>query len=454
MRNKVLKKHIPAICVVVFLVALAAGIPALRVVFAHASAVNGRNSVPDSLMSTTPLASSSATVTATTTATATVTATTTPTVTATDTESSMSYVPACAPVPSGFARCLAMVSTTTVQPTFAVLAAHTNLATGGGVAAPAALPTGSAAPYSPAALHNAYNLPTMATSMQTIGIVDAFDNPNAESDLATYRSMFGLPACTTANGCFSKVNQTGGTTYPTANASWGVEISLDLDMASAICQNCHILLVEASSASSVNLGTAVNEAAALGANEISNSYGSLEAAGENANCSAFYTHPGVAMTASSGDAGPAINFPANCPDVTGVGGTTLNPNGTETAWNTSATRGAGGGCSAQIAIPTWQVPTVTNCANRAVSDVSADADPNTGVFIFDSAQGGGLQVGGTSASAPIIAATFALAGGTAGNASSALIPWMKSNAGCLNVVGGVPYAFQTGLGSPNGITCF
>ena len=414
-----MKRYFQVVCVAIFLIALAVGIPSLRIILAHASPA-----------STSATSSSS-------------------------TSSSMSYVPACSAVPAGFVRCLAMVSTTTVQPTFAAPTMHPNFAPGGGTAAPAALPTGSAAPYSPTALHNAYNLPTTAAGVQTIGIVDAFDDPNAESDLATYRSMFGLPACTTANGCFKKVNETGGTTYPTPNTGWGTEISLDLDMASAICQNCNILLVEANAASFNDLGAAVNEAAALGANEISNSYGAPEAAGEDAVCNSFYNHPGVAVTASSGDAGLGVNFPAVCPNVTSVGGTTLNTNGTETAWNTSANEGAGGGCSTQIPIPTWEVQTVTNCANRAVSDVSAVADPNTGVFVFDTfGQGGGLQIGGTSASAPIIAATFALAGGTAGSASSASIPWMKSNAGCLNAVGGQTYAFQTGLGSPNGIACF
>jgi subtilase family serine protease len=267
--------------------------------------------------------------------------------------------------------------------------------------------------------------------------------------------MFGIPACTTANGCFKKANQTGGTTPPTTNTSWGVEISLDLDMASAICQNCHLLLVEANSATVADLGTAVDEAAALGANEISNSYGAAEAAGNSTTCNQFYNHPGVAVTASSGDFGLGVESPANCPNITSVGGTTLNTNGTETVWNTSATEGAGGGCSTQIAIPTPEVQTVTNCAMRAVSDVSAVANPNTGVFVEDTfGQGGGLQVGGTSASSPIIAAVFALAGGTANAANSASVPWTNRNNGCLNTVGGVTYAFQTGLGSPNAIACF
>jgi len=349
---------------------------------------------------------------------------------------------------------MAMMSTTTVQPTFATPVAHPMLAGGG--ATPAAA-TGSAAPYGPTALHNAYNLPmTTATSQnQTVAIVDAFDDPNAETDLATYRSMFGLPACTTANGCFQKVNQTGGATPPAPNAQWAVEISLDLDMASAVCTNCKILLVEATSNSFTDLGTAVNEAVTLGATAVSNSYGGTEVAGDVAGCSQFYSHAGVVVTASSGDASLSLNSPADCPNVVAVGGTTLNPNGTETAWNTSATAGAGGGCSAQIPLPTWQVQTVTNCAMRAIADVSAVADPNTGVFVEDTyQQGGGLQVGGTSASSPLVAAVYALAGGTPNATSAAMVPWANHANNCLNVVGGTTYGFQTGLGSPNGLNCF
>ncbi len=369
--------------------------------------------------------------------------------------SSLSYAPACPAVPRGFARCLALVSTTTVQPTFATPVAQESVATTGNAPSPNALPPGSAAPYSPTALHNAYSLPTKAATVQTIAIVDAYDDPKAEADLAKYRSMFGLSACTTANGCFRKVNQAGGKTPPTSDSGWGLEISLDVDMASAICQNCHILLVEASSASLADLGTAVNEAAALGANEISNSYGGNEGASDASNCNSFYNHPGIAVTASSGDSGPGVGNPANCPDVVGVGGTTLNSNGSETSWNTSSTEGAGGGCSTQIAIPSWEVRTVTKCTRRAVSDVSAVADPATGVYVYDTFnKGGGLRVGGTSASAPIIAATFALAGGTAGDASAAIVPWTNRTQGCLNKVGNATYAFQSGLGSPKGIACF
>src|SRR5262249_51816716 len=145
--------------------------------------------------------------------------------------SAMSFIANCPPATEGRMTCLSLRSTTTVAPTFAKL----NNATALGAVVPNAKATGSKAPYGPAALHNAYNLPLMAPTPQTIAIIDAFDDPNAEKDMNTYRQMFGIPACTTANGCFKKVNQTGGTTFPAPNAGWAGEISLDLDMVSAIC---------------------------------------------------------------------------------------------------------------------------------------------------------------------------------------------------------------------------
>jgi subtilase family serine protease len=428
-----LKKYLPTITVILLLASIAIGIPTSHLFAAHAAspAMGEHHS----------------------------TGTVTPTSSASNTAAPMSYAAACSSAPAGYARCLAMVSTRTVKPTFAQVKAHTNRFSRSvsASAAPAIIAnaTGSAAPYSPTALHNAYNLPTTAPTPQTVAIVDAFDDPNAEADLATYRSTFGLSACTTDNGCFRKVNQTGGTTYPAANTTWGMEISLDLDMVSAICQNCNILLVEANSASFTNLGAATNEAATLGANEISNSYGNAEFVGEVTYCQMFYNHPGIAITASTGDNGLGVKFPSSCPNVTAVGGTSLNADGTETTWNTSTASGAGGGCSALIKIPTWESQATTSCATRSVADVSAVADPSTGVYIYDTyGENGGFEAGGTSASAPIIAATFALAGGTANNTSSATIPWTNSGNNCLNTVNNTPYAFQAGLGTPNGLNCF
>lgn len=351
----------------------------------------------------------------------------------------LTYRHACVAAARGQAQCNALIAT--------VAGSSTAL-----VVNPRALPTGGGPPYTPAELRSAYNLvPFVGSPSQTVAIVDAFSNPNLASDLATYRATFGLPACTVAGACLKIVNQGGAPApLPAADTGWGLEESLDVDMASATCPNCHILVVEANSASFNDLGTAVNEAAALGARQISNSYGAAEFAGDAAFCTAFYQHNNVAVTASSGDSGPGVSFPANCPLVIGVGGTTLQPTGAEVPWT-----GAGGGCSTTIARPAWQNPAVTGCANKAVSDVSAVADPNTGVLVYDTfGFGGFLVVGGTSASSPIIASVYALAGNAGTVASPASIPWLNYPTGCLFLVGGVRYTFQGGLGSPNGIGCF
>src|SRR5207249_855536 len=164
--------------------------------------------------------------------------------------------------------------------------------------------------YGPADLQDAYKLPSGTNGKgMTVALVDAYDDPNAESDLGVYRSTFGLPACTTANGCFKKVDQNGGTKYPRGNRGWAEEISLDLDMVSAICPNCHILLVEANTNSFANLATAEDTAARLGANAISNSYGGSEYSSEVSDQS-HYNHPGTAITVSSGDSGYGVEFPA------------------------------------------------------------------------------------------------------------------------------------------------
>ena len=203
---------------------------------------------------------------------------------------------------------------------------------GSGVSPAAATPSG----LFPADLQSAYKLPSAtAGAGRTVAIVDAFDDPAAESDLGVYRSQFGLPACTTANGCFRKVGQTGTTSLPRKNASWAEEISLDVDMVSATCPLCHILLVEANSNSFANLGAAVNTAARLGATAISNSYGGSDAS--DSTNGAFYNHPGVAVTASSGDGGFGVEYPASSSFVVAVGGTSLRKAaGTTRGWTESA----------------------------------------------------------------------------------------------------------------------
>ena len=338
---------------------------------------------------------------------------------------------------------------------------------GSGVSPAAATPSG----LFPADLQSAYKLPSAtAGAGRTVAIVDAFDDPAAESDLGVYRSQFGLPACTTANGCFRKVGQTGSTTsLPRKNASWAEEISLDVDMVSATCPLCHILLVEANSNSFANLGAAVNTAARLGATAISNSYGGSDAS--DSTNGAFYNHPGVAVTASSGDGGFGVEYPASSSFVVAVGGTSLRKAaGTTRGWTESAWSGAGSGCSAfNTAIPS-AASFNTGCARRAVADVSAVADPNTGVAVYDSVpfQGfsGWLVFGGTSASSPIIASVYGLAGNAATidandfpyqHAGSLFDVTTGSNGTCSPsqlCTARAGWDGPTGLGTPNGTGAF
>ncbi|WP_333768975.1 S53 family peptidase [Streptomyces sp. IBSBF 2435] len=332
-----------------------------------------------------------------------------------------------------------------------------------GVVNPAATPSG----YGPADLHSAYALPTTGGSGATIAIVDAQDDPNAESNLATYRSTFGLTPCTTANGCFKKVGQNGTGSLPSPDAGWAEEISLDLDMASAICPQCHILLVEANSATMANLGTSVNTAVSLGAKYVSNSYGGGESSSDTSYDSLYFNHPGVAITVSSGDNGYGVEYPAASRYVTAIGGTTLKRSSTPRGWTETAWSGAGSGCSRYDAKPTWQKD--TGCTRRTVADVSAVADPATGVAVYDTYGGDpGWEVfGGTSVSSPIIAAVYALAGTPSAGSYPASFPYAHPSAlndvtsgsngscgGSYLCTAGPGYDGPTGLGTPNGVTAF
>ncbi|MFD7335712.1 peptidase S8 [Streptomyces violascens] len=333
--------------------------------------------------------------------------------------------------------------------------------------------TADAAPsgLGPADLQKAYNLPASGGSGQTVAIVDAQDDPNAESDLATYRSQYGLPACTTANGCFKKVDQDGGSNYPTADAGWAGEISLDVDMVSAACPQCHILLVEAKSANMDDLGAAVNRAVTLGAKFVSNSYGGGEDASDTAADSKYFNHPGVAITVSSGDSGYGVEYPAASQYVTAVGGTSLKKDSSTRGWSESVWgsgsggNGAGSGCSAYDPKPSWQKDTA--CAKRAVADVAAVADPATGLAVYDSYQASGWNVyGGTSASSPIIASVYALAGAPGASSTPSSFPYAHTgslndvtsgaNGSCDNYLckAGTGYDGPTGLGTPNGTAAF
>jgi subtilase family serine protease len=309
-----------------------------------------------------------------------------------------------------------------------------------------------------------------AGSPQTIALVDAFGDPQAEADLAAYSSEFGLPACTSANGCFKQVGQNGaegasglpfprsegelearakGTASERAQAEeaegWALETATDVEMAHAICRNCHILLVEARSSDFADLEAAEDLAAAR-AGEISNSWGGPEALGD----SPAFDHPGVAITASAGDDGyrnwdlyetrqeagssyfPGADYPASSPHVVAVGGTRLQLTAasawrSESPWNGEGA--GGGGCSESLVAPVWQLAVPdwsgVGCgALRASADVAAVADPSTGVSVYDTfpyplAPGTAtvlrwLPIGGTSVASPIVAAMFALAGGADG----------------------------------------
>ena len=305
--------------------------------------------------------------------------------------------------------------------------------------------------FQPADLQAAYHLPA-AQSGQTVAIVDAYDNPTAELDLAVYRSTFGLPECSTANGCFRKVNQSGQTTYPVANAAWGKEIALDVQMVSAACPNCKILLVEANSASLDDLAAAVDEAVALGAHVVSNSYAAPEWADE-VKLESHFNHPGVAITVASGDSGVGATYPASSAYVTAVGGTILTgSNGAYT--ENSGWKNSGRGCSQYIAKPAWQ--NKWYCRNRATNDAAAVADQASGVAVYDSFADPGMQhgwsvVGGTSVGAPLVAAAYALANdiGSMNSAGRLYARWRM-----LHDVPPAGWDYINGLGSPNGVGAF
>ncbi|WP_329125149.1 carboxypeptidase regulatory-like domain-containing protein [Streptomyces sp. NBC_01465] len=331
-------------------------------------------------------------------------------------------------------------------------------------AAQEADPSADPAGFGPSSLQSAYSLPSSTNGGgQTVAIVDAFDNPDAEAELATYRTQYGLSACTTANGCFKKIDQRGGTDYPVADAGWGAEIALDIQMVSATCPNCHILLVEADDNYMENLGAAVNQAVAQGAKFVSNSYGGGEGSDESTYDSAYFNHPGVAVTASSGDDGYGVSYPAASPYVTSVGGTSLVKDASTRGWSETVWSGAGSGCSAYEPKPAVQSD--SGCDKRTVADVSAVANPSTGVAVYNA--GAWHVYGGTSVSAPIIASVYALAGTPASGSQPMTYPYAKPAAlndvtsgtngscgGSYLCTGTTGYDGPTGLGTPAGITAF
>jgi subtilase family serine protease len=318
--------------------------------------------------------------------------------------------------------------------------------------------SGPAGGLTPAQLASAYEYaPTEGGTGQTVAIVDAFDDPKIEADLGEFDKKYKLAECTTANGCFEKVGQTGSTTeLPTADKEgWSLEISLDVETVHGVCPKCKILLVESNAPTDADLAAAVNEAVTLGATEVSNSYGGLEEAADEA----AYNHPGVVIAASAGDQGyydwdvveegfaaPArTDTPASFPSVVAVGGTSLKLNkegarASESVWNDSGRpshpeefkqySATGGGCSTLFTAPSWQqnAPGWANTAcgtKRLDNDIAAVGDPYTGFDVYDSyncgktCEKGGIgkgwvTIGGTSLSSPLISALYGLAGGGGG----------------------------------------
>ncbi|HEX5223521.1 MAG TPA: S8 family serine peptidase [Solirubrobacteraceae bacterium] len=397
----------------------------------------------------------------------------------------------------------------------------------------------------PQDVHSVYSLPTSPPQPQTVAIVDAYNDPTAESDLDQYSKELGLPGCTAASGCFRKVNEHGETSplpYPSSlaeleaglagsgaergeaeeAAGWGVEISLDMEAVHATCETCHIVLVEADDPSFVNLETAERTADASGAGEISNSFGGpeIEESPEEELASAF-NDPGTVVTASAGDAGYLAwdaesfyeqgyaEFPASSPHVVAVGGTRLSATSGswagESVWNGDGA--GGGGCSVVFEAQPWQRAvsdwsSVGCSSDRAVADISADADPYTGLAVFDSSPACRWRVeahyvhwctiGGTSLASPLIAGVFALAGGAgsaaypaqslyantradpgalhdvvSGSNGECATPYSETGlSGCsvteegascsqhLVCVAGTGYDGPTGLGTPNGLAAF
>ncbi|WP_405062831.1 hypothetical protein OG474_14665 [Kribbella sp. NBC_01505] len=321
----------------------------------------------------------------------------------------------------------------------------------------------------PTGLRNAYKLNGLSAAGRTVAIVDAYGYPNLERDLGVYRSQFGLSACTTANGCLRVINQTGGTTLPTFNVGWAGEQALDVDAVSAAAPDAKIVVVQAKSASFADLGTAVQTAAKqAGVVAISNSYGGGDAS--DSSYGAYYNHPGIAVTASTGDDGyQGGSYPASSAYTTAVGGTSLVAASNSRGWNETVWDGAGSGCSTYNTALSAAASFGTGCSKRAMADVSAAADPGKGgmaiYYPTSKTASTWAQFGGTSEAAPIIAAVYALSGNTAGYANAT--PYAHpgslfdvtsgSNGSCpttqwCNARTG--WDGPTGLGTPNGAGAF
>lgn len=339
---------------------------------------------------------------------------------------------------------------------------------------PAAPHCNKTPPYCASDLQDAYGI-TQASAVGTgiVAIVDAFGYPNAEADLAVYRSAMLLPACTIGSGCLRIVNESGASSpLPSPNPFWGAEQAIDMDMVSAICPNCKIILVQATAADNPSFSAAENAAVSLGADAVSNSYDAAEKSADNP----AFNHPGHVITASAGDGGAGMTQPCSFTNVVCVGGTSLTPSSgargwSEVTWGTGLEDGTGSGCSTMVQKPVWQ--TDKGCTMRSETDISAVADPNTGVAIYYPLSGGWVESGGTSVASPIIAAMFALAGNSATISAPQFI-WAHGGTNAYHdiISGSNPGVFRcpaimlyicqagpgydgpTGWGTPNGISGF
>jgi subtilase family serine protease len=317
--------------------------------------------------------------------------------------------------------------------------------------------------FNPTDIRTAYGFSSSGGTGVTIAVVDAYDAPNAEADLGTFSTAFSLPACTTANACFSKVNQTGGTTYPNYNSGWEGEISLDIQWVHAVAPFAHILLVEARSASTSDLLAAVNYAKQH-ASVVSMSWGGGESRSETRSDSTFL-QSGVTFLASSGDTGGQVEWPSSSPNVIAVGGTNLAASGghlaspiVETAWS-----GSGGGCSryeSKISVQNGFVP--SSCKNRAVPDVSISGGGTSAVSVYISKQGGWFGFYGTSLSVQLYAGFIGIVNSSrvsplqsglsdlyAAASSGYVSDFRDITAGSAGgFTAGPEWDFTTGLGSP------
>ncbi|HEX3488686.1 MAG TPA: ricin-type beta-trefoil lectin domain protein [Streptosporangiaceae bacterium] len=339
-------------------------------------------------------------------------------------------------------------------------------------------PAASVPGFSPASLRGAYGLAAASARAgqgHTVAIVTPYSDPDAAADLAVYRRHFGLPACGAAGACLRIVNQNGSTSgLPAPSSSWAPAVATGLDVVSALCPKCRLLLVEARSDSLASLGPAENTAVLAGARFVLNAWAVPEAAGQDV-YDHYFDHPGVAIVAAAGDSGYGSSFPGDLAYVTSVGGTSLVRSSFNARhWAETAWADTGSGCSALEAKPSWQradASASTGCLNRTQDDVAADADPGTGAAVYDSyhSSAAWARAGGTALAAAIVASAYALAGTPAPRSYPASYPYQHpgrlndvvfgSNGPCrlspsylCNAQTG--FDGPTGLGTPEGTTAF